>query len=161
MDADFGKGEIEHHLCALHEHSVAPERRPEREAPFGRAEVLFERAHLDNPDRRSHPARHDAEAHELAGRALAMGPLDEFLVPFDRRRRRRDEARYLLGGEHREQRRRIREFQLAQRNRLAGEQRQQHPPVGRNRGLELLIRDRPRREGGLQSRRRLLMNHGP
>src|SRR5205814_1483337 len=97
VDADLLEGEVEHHLRAFDEHSVAPERRAEREAPLGGSEALLQRTNLNDADRFGHPLRHDAEADELAGRALPVRPLDEALVALNGGRRRRDEARYLFG----------------------------------------------------------------
>ena len=50
----------------------------------------------------THVVRHDREADVVASGSLAMRPRDEPLEPFDRRRRRRNEARHFFGREHRE-----------------------------------------------------------
>ena len=108
-------------LRAVHEHARAPELGREREPPLGRTEVGLERPHLKQADRRVGSARHDREAHVLAGGALPVRPRDEPLEPFHGRRRRRDEARDLFGRQRREERRRIARPQLAQRHQRAGQ----------------------------------------
>ena len=100
--------ELEDELGAFLKHAGAPERRADGEAPLRGAEARLGLAHLEDPDRRVEALHRDREAGIRAGRPLPQRPRDEALEAFNRARRRRNEPRHFLGGQHREQRRRIR-----------------------------------------------------
>ena len=129
MCSDDVEREVDDQLRAVDEHPRSPERRTDGKPPLGRAEARLELAYLEDADGGVHAMRHDREADVVAGRALAMGPRDEPLEPFDRGRRRRNEPRHFLGREHRQQRRRVGQPQLAQRHQRSGQDRQRLPPV--------------------------------
>ena len=77
----------------------------------------------------SMPVERDREAGIRAGLALPQRPRDEALEAFNRGRRRRNEPRHFFRRQHREERRRIRRAQLAQRDLRAAQHRQALAPV--------------------------------
>ena len=109
-----------------------PSAKPHSHDPKAR----LERAQLEQADRASScpPARRRSRCSCPASRSL-LRPGDELLEAFDRGRRRRNEPRHLLGGEHRQQRRRILGTQLAKHEVRSREDRQARAPVGRRRPL--------------------------
>src|SRR5262245_29971892 len=94
MHAERFESESQDELRTFLKDPEAPERRPEREAPFGGTEARFGFTHLEDPDCGVLTSNGHREAGIGPGSALPVRPGDEPFEPVDGRRRRRDEARH-------------------------------------------------------------------
>ncbi len=111
-------------------------RRPERHAPLGRLEPTFERPDLHDAHGHVRPPGQHREERAPALPLAIERRLDHFFERRDRRRCRRDVAHHVLGSQEHEQRRRVRQPDLPQDDRLTGQRRQFPVPVTRgSRGL--------------------------
>src|SRR5437879_11183077 len=99
MNTDHVEREFRGHPRAFDEHPGAPVFRRHCEPPLSSGKSGPEGPYLKQTSRRIHPARNDHEADVLSRLALPMRPQDEPFESFHRRRRRRDEARGLFGGQ--------------------------------------------------------------
>src|SRR2546425_1070625 len=84
--------ELDHQLGAVLEPAGAPERRSDREAPFGGREGRGELPDLEDPNRRVVTLQRHREARVSADATLPDRPRNEALEAFNRVRRRRDES---------------------------------------------------------------------
>src|SRR6058998_2191037 len=87
LDRQGLEREVDYAACRCLKDSRPPEGRADREAPFGQAELVVERAHLDDADRIGSARGDDAEADVLALGLLATRPGDELPESLDGRRR--------------------------------------------------------------------------
>ena len=162
MHADRLERELHHEPRALLEEAGAPERRPERKAPFRGGESRFGRTELEDADGRIGVDERDRKAGVGARRALPRRPHDEPLEGFDGARRRRNEPRDFLRRQQREEGGRIRHAHLAQRDVRAGEDRKRVAPVGRHDRRGGRRRDRRSRSGDVvRTAERELVHYRP
>src|SRR6185503_2233624 len=130
MGPEYIEGEIEDEMRSLGEEARAPEFGADCEPPVGSGEPRTEGADVNQADRRIGSHGHDGEADVLSAGTLPVRPRDVALESFQRRRRRRNEPRYFLGGKEREQRRGIAGARLAKEHASSDQFGQGNAPVG-------------------------------